>query len=51
MPDLRRTDIARLDGDVLGLRAGAAKIGHFNFFRADFRDTLWKDAADWLGTK
>lgn len=27
---------------------GAAKIGHFNFFRAEFRDTLWKDAADWL---
>ncbi len=31
--------------------AGAAKIGHFNFFRADFRDTLWKDAADWLGAE
>jgi predicted alpha/beta hydrolase len=30
---------------------GAAKIGHFNFFRADFRDTLWKDAADWLAAK
>lgn len=30
---------------------GAAKIGHFNFFRADFRDTLWKDAADWLEAK
>jgi predicted alpha/beta hydrolase len=31
--------------------AGAAKIGHFNFFRADFRDTLWKNAADWLSAK
>jgi predicted alpha/beta hydrolase len=28
---------------------GAAKIGHFNYFRSEFRDTLWKDAADWLG--
>lgn len=31
--------------------AGAAKIGHFNFFKQDFRDTLWKDAADWLGAE
>lgn len=28
---------------------GATKIGHFNYFRSEFRDTLWKDAADWLG--
>jgi predicted alpha/beta hydrolase len=28
-----------------------SKIGHFNFFRADFRDTLWKQAADWLEAK
>jgi len=27
---------------------GATKIGHFNFFRAEFRETLWKQAADWL---
>jgi predicted alpha/beta hydrolase len=27
---------------------GAAKIGHFNFFRVEFRNTLWKEAADWL---
>ena len=27
---------------------GAAKIGHFGFFRPDHRDTLWRDAADWL---
>ncbi|NMO17577.1 alpha/beta fold hydrolase [Pyxidicoccus fallax] len=26
-------------------------IGHFGFFRAPFRDTLWKDAADWLADK
>lgn len=23
-------------------------IGHFGFFRERFRDTLWRDAADWL---
>jgi predicted alpha/beta hydrolase len=27
---------------------GAAKIGHFGFFRPDHRETLWRDAADWL---
>lgn len=27
---------------------GAAKIGHFGFFRAEHRDTLWKQAAEWL---
>jgi predicted alpha/beta hydrolase len=30
---------------------GATRIGHFNFFRAEFRDTLWKDAADWLAAR
>ena len=30
-------------GDV-----GAAKIGHFGFFRPEHRDTLWRDAAEWL---
>ena len=30
-------------GDV-----GAERIGHFGFFRERFRDTLWRDAADWL---
>ncbi len=29
--------------------AGAAKIGHFGFFRPEHRDTLWRDAAEWLG--
>jgi predicted alpha/beta hydrolase len=27
---------------------GARKIGHFGFFRADHRDTLWRGAAEWL---
>jgi predicted alpha/beta hydrolase len=30
---------------------GATKIGHFGFFRPEFRDTLWNDAADWLTAK
>lgn len=30
---------------------GAAKIGHFGFFRAEHRDTLWKHAAEWLAAK
>ncbi len=28
--------------------AGVAKIGHFGFFRPEHRDTLWRDAAEWL---
>jgi len=24
-------------------------IRHFGFFRERFRDTLWRDAVDWLG--
>ena len=27
---------------------GAAKLGHFGFFRAEHRDTLWRGAAEWL---
>jgi len=27
---------------------GASKIGHFGFFRPEHRDTLWRDAAQWL---
>jgi predicted alpha/beta hydrolase len=27
---------------------GAQHIGHFGFFRERFRDTLWREAADWL---
>lgn len=33
-------------GDV-----GASKLGHFGFFRADHRDTLWRGAAEWLQTE
>lgn len=28
--------------------AGVDRIGHFGFFRERFRDTLWREAADWL---
>jgi len=27
---------------------GGQKIGHFGFFRERFRDTLWREAGDWL---
>lgn len=27
---------------------GARRIGHFGFFREQFRDTLWREGADWL---
>ena len=27
---------------------GASGIGHLGFFRAVFRETLWREAADWL---
>ena len=27
---------------------GASSIGHFGFFRERFRDSLWRDAAEWL---
>jgi predicted alpha/beta hydrolase len=28
--------------------AGAQRIGHFGFFREPFRNSLWREAADWL---
>ncbi|HEV7878722.1 alpha/beta fold hydrolase [Bradyrhizobium sp.] len=28
--------------------AGAAKIGHLGFFKAEHRDTLWRGAAEWI---
>jgi predicted alpha/beta hydrolase len=34
--------------DVSPADVGAAKIGHFGFFRPEHRDTLWRDAAEWL---
>lgn len=27
---------------------GAKRLGHFGFFREAFRDSLWREAADWL---
>jgi predicted alpha/beta hydrolase len=27
---------------------GARRLGHFGFFRERFRDSLWREAADWL---
>jgi len=30
---------------------GADRIGHFGFFRERFRDTLWREAADWLAQR
>lgn len=30
--------------------AGAARIGHFGFFRPEHRDTLWRGAAEWIQT-
>lgn len=29
---------------------GTKKIGHFGFFRSNFRDTLWRRAAEWAAT-
>ncbi|ABD87633.1 alpha/beta hydrolase family protein [Rhodopseudomonas palustris] len=34
--------------DVSPADSGVAKIGHFGFFRPEHRDTLWRDAAEWL---
>jgi predicted alpha/beta hydrolase len=33
---------------VTPAEAGAAKIGHFGFFKPEHRDTLWRGAAEWL---
>lgn len=27
---------------------GASRVGHFGFFRERFRDSLWRETADWL---
>jgi predicted alpha/beta hydrolase len=27
---------------------GGRKIGHFGFFRERFRESLWREAGDWL---
>jgi len=38
------SEIARVRPADVGVRS----IGHFGFFRERFRDTLWRDACDWL---
>jgi predicted alpha/beta hydrolase len=35
--------------DIHPRDVGAFRIGHFGFFRPQHRDTLWRDAAEWLG--
>ena len=38
-------------GEVVEIRPrdiGVRSIGHFGFFRERFRDSLWREAADWL---
>jgi predicted alpha/beta hydrolase len=40
-----------IEPDILDLTpadVGAAKIGHFGFFRPEHRDTLWRGAAEWI---
>jgi predicted alpha/beta hydrolase len=42
---------ASADNSIWPIRladAGTRKIGHFGFFRAEFRDTLWPKALTWL---
>jgi predicted alpha/beta hydrolase len=34
--------------DIEPRQIGVVAIGHFGFFRPQHRDTLWRDAADWL---
>jgi predicted alpha/beta hydrolase len=33
---------------VTPAEAGTKSLGHFGFFRERFRDSLWREAADWL---
>lgn len=42
------TEVERID--IRPADVGAAKIGHFGFFRPEHRDTLWRDAAAWLSS-
>jgi predicted alpha/beta hydrolase len=37
--------------DVSPADVGADKIGHFGFFRPAHRDTLWRDAAEWMSSE
>ncbi len=45
-PNARR-ELRRLAPGSLGVD----RIGHFGFFRERFRDTLWREAADWLQSR
>ena len=36
--------------DIRPADAGAARIGHFGFFRPEHQGTLWREAAEWLGS-
>ena len=54
MVELLCTGFTATKPEILSIapkQIGATKIGHFGFFRADFRETLWKDASDWLLAK
>lgn len=39
-----RGEVRRVDPGELGVKT----VGHFGFFRETFRDSLWREAADWL---
>jgi predicted alpha/beta hydrolase len=39
-----KPELRRIQPQALGVE----RIGHFGFFRERFRDSLWRDAADWL---
>jgi predicted alpha/beta hydrolase len=39
-----KSELRRVAPSDLGVRS----IGHFGFFREPFRDSLWREAADWL---
>jgi predicted alpha/beta hydrolase len=41
-PNAKAKELVPVDASVHG------GIGHFGYFRERFRDTLWRDAADWL---
>lgn len=54
MVELLCSGFTAIKPEVLSItpqQAGVTKIGHFGFFRPEHRETLWKDAADWLLAK
>lgn len=42
---------AEVEHRLLSPKGVGGAIGHFGFFRESFRNTLWKEAADWLADK